>query len=225
MVQIKYEMLLFFPDFSALFDIPVHRVSGSRILLIDQAQRFLPAEDWRVFLCGGQWWSRKTLWKRPHNTSAPESSDILQPYPAARSTPGLQIDVAALRGARWNSPTKSQRGEVWLLPQRKAPWIPTRVQISYRHWYLWKLLSNTILHDAPEVEVIIGLVWDTSPSLSNWFKLKRLWRLWIGRQRQFIKLEEEEEEEKSLGLGNCSVLTTRGEDKLIQIRTCSQKQN
>lgn len=66
--------------------------------------------------------------------------------------------------------------------------IPIGVEVSYRHWYLRELLANTVLHNAPQIEVIVWLVRDTGPSLPNWLQVEGLWRLRIGRKRQFIKL-------------------------------------
>lgn len=76
--------------------------------------------------------------------------------------------------------------------------MPTGVTLSYGHGYLRELLADAVLHNAPKIEVVVWLIWDASPSLPHWLQVKRLWRLRVGRKRQFIKLEMEKLKKKKM---------------------------
>lgn len=42
---------------------------------------------------------------------------------------------------------------------------------TYRHRNFGELLADAVLHDAPQIEGVVGLVWDMSPPLSAWLQL------------------------------------------------------
>lgn len=74
--------------------------------------------------------------------------------------------------------------------------MPAEAKLPHGHRYLGELLADAVLHNTPQIEVVVGLVWDTSPSLPHWLQVERLWRLRVGRKRQLIKLETEKKERK-----------------------------
>lgn len=45
------------------------------------------------------------------------------------------------------------------------------VSYTYRHGDFGELLADAVLHDAPQIEGVVGLVWDTSPPLSAGLQL------------------------------------------------------
>lgn len=52
-----------------------------------------------------------------------------------------------------------------LCTDSRQPVSDMRKSNTYRHGDLGELLPNAVLHDAPQIEGVVGLVWDVSAPL------------------------------------------------------------
>ena len=93
---------------------------------------------------------------------------------------GNGVPLAAVRGA----------GSLRVMV-RRAVWG------TDRHGDLGQLLADAVLHDAPQVQRVVGLVGDSGPPFLHWLQLLRLL---IDRKRLLVKLSANEKGRETVAM-------------------------